>query len=150
MSQGPALAATTFHPWVWKPARAHWESGNHGAAVWAAAINVNTQLQHKVDRVDIGEHKLVAEAFGTAAPEPGCARLRLCDHSNPNLFKDRHVGAIGLGQGLFMGVRNPLNHIGPADMSEREALETLAAWSLFARWVDRATVEPGPGKAPDS
>jgi len=143
MSPGPALAADTLHPWVWKAARPHWDSGNHDAAVWAAAINVNTALKAKAERPDLGESKLVTAAFGTAAPEPEQVRLRLCDESNPDLFKDRHVGAIHLGQGLFSGVRNPLNHVGAEDLTEQEALETLAAWSLFARWVDRAEVVRG-------
>lgn len=142
-SSGPALAADTLHPWVWKAARPHWESGNHDAAVWAAAINVNTQLKAKAERPDLGESKLVQAAFGTSPPEPGKVRLRLCDESNPDLFRDRHIGAITLGQGMFSGVRNPLNHVGADDLSEQEALETLAAWSLFARWVDRAEVERG-------
>jgi hypothetical protein len=140
---GPALAAKTLHPWVWDAARPHWESDNHDAAVWAAAINVNTQLKAKAERPDLGESKLVQEAFGTAPPEAGKIRLRLCDDSNPDMFRDRHVGAITLGQGLFSGVRNPLNHMGAEDLTEQEALETLAAWSLFARWVDRAEAERG-------
>lgn len=138
MSSGPALAADRLHPWVWTAAEPHWESGNHDAAVWAAAINVNSQLKAKAERPDLGESKLVQEAFGTSDPDAGRVRLRLCDDSNPDLFKDRHVGAITLGQGLFSGVRNPLNHVGAEDLGEQEALETLAAWSLFARWVDRA------------
>lgn len=142
-SPGPALAADALHPWVWKAARPHWESDNHDAAVWAAAINVNTQLKAKAERPDLGESKLVQAAFGTEPPKAGLVRLRLCDDSNPELFKDRHLGAIHLGQGLFSGVRNPLNHVGAEDLTEQEALETLASWSLFARWVDRAIVVRG-------
>lgn len=140
---GPALAAKTLHPWVWDAARPHWESDNHDAAVWAAAINVNTQLKAKAERPDLGESKLVQAAFGTSPPEPGKVRLRLCDEANPDLFKDRHVGAITLGQGLFSGVRNPLNHVGADDLTEQEALETLAAWSLLARWITQAEVVRG-------
>ena len=106
----------------------------------AAAINVNTTLKAKGKRPELGESKLVQEVFSASPPQPGRARLRLCDESNPDLFKDRHIGAIQLGQGLFSGVRKPLNHVGAEDLSEQEALETLAAWSLFARWVDRADV----------
>lgn len=139
-STGPALAADSLHPWVWTAARSHWESGNHDAAVWAAAIRINTALKTKAERPDLGESKLVSAAFGTHPAEQGQVRLRLCDESNPDLFKDRHVGAVNLGTGLFSGVRNPLNHIGADDLNEQEALETLAAWSLFARWIDRAEV----------
>ena len=142
-SAGPALAANTLHPWVWQAARPHWESGNHDAAVWAAAINVNSQLKGKAERPDLGESKLVQEAFGTSDPESGRVRLRLCGAENPDLFRDRHVGAITLGQGLFSGVRNPLNHVGAEDLTAQEALETLAAWSLFARWVAQAVIVRG-------
>lgn len=139
-SPGPKLAADSLHPWVWDAARPHWDSGNHDAAVWAAAINVNTKLKTKAEHPELGESNLVKAAFGMSAPQPGKVRLRLCDRSNPDLFKDRHVGAINLGQGLFSGVRNPLNHVGAEDLTEQEALETLASWSLFARWVDRSEV----------
>lgn len=128
---------------MWQAASPHWESGNHDAAVWAAAINVNTMLSKKAERPDLGESKLVDYAFGTGPPDPGRVRLRLCGEENPDLFKDRHVGALNFGKGLFSGIRNPLNHVG-TDMTEQEGLETLAAWSLFARWVDRAEVLQGP------
>lgn len=94
--------------------------GNHDAAVWAAAINVNTALKSKAERPDLGESRLVSAAFGTPVPEPGQVRLRLCDESNPDLFKDRHVGAINLGHGLFSGVRNPLNHVGAETQPNRK------------------------------
>ncbi|WHU48657.1 TIGR02391 family protein [Gordonia sp. L191] len=137
---GPALAADALHPWVWEAARPHWNADNYDAAVWAAAINVNSQLKAKAKRPDLGESNLVEAAFGISPPDEGKVRLRLCDETNPALFKDRHLGALSLGRGLFAGVRNPLNHIGAEDLTEQEALETLAAWSLFARWVDRADV----------
>jgi hypothetical protein len=140
LPSGPALTANALHPWVWEAARPHWEGGNYDAAVWAAAINVNTQLKVKAQRPDLGESNLVEAAFGISQPEAGKVRLRLCDDTNPALFKDRHLGALSLGRGLFSGVRNPLNHVGAGDLTEQESLETLAAWSLFARWVAQADV----------
>lgn len=138
----PAFQANKMHPWVWEAARPHWTSGNDRAALWAAAINVNSRLQAKVGRKDLGESKLLREVFSTEAPREGRARLRLCDESNPDLFKDMHVGASSLGQGLFAAVRNPLNHVteDEHDLSEAESLEALAAFSLLARWIERAAV----------
>jgi len=139
---GPALAAHDLHPWVWDAARPHWSSGNHEAALWAAAINVNSRLKSKSGRKNLGETKLVNELFATEPAQPGRPRLRRVDDSNPELFRDMHAGASNLGKGLFMAVRNPINHVGEAlELTEREALESLAAWSLFARWVDAAWVE---------
>ena len=136
----PSIEAGEFHPWVWDAAKPHWDSGNFDAAVWAAAINVNHHLKSKAERPGLGESKLVREAFSTTAPERGRVRLRLCEEANPDLFRDRHVGALNFGQGLISGVRNPLSHVGAPDLSEQNALEALAAWSVFARWVADSAV----------
>ncbi len=138
----PVFDGASMHPWVWDAARPHWSSGNHHAAVWAAAINVNSRLQAKVGRKELGESKLLNEAFSTDAPKEGRPRLRLCDESNPDLFRDMHTGASALGRGLFSAVRNPLNHVDESEhgMGEAESLEALAGFSLLARWIDRAEV----------
>jgi hypothetical protein len=138
----PTFRADSMHPWVWDAARPHWTSGNHDAAVWAAAVNVNSRLQQKVDRHDIGESKLFNEVFSLQPPEPKRPRLRLVDEGNPDLFKDVHLGAAALGRGLYSAVRNPLNHVEAEvhQIGEGEALEALAGFSLLSRWIDRAEV----------
>ncbi|MEV5447839.1 TIGR02391 family protein, partial [Streptomyces sp. NPDC052644] len=60
---GPQMAADDLHPWVWNAARPHWESGNHRAAIHAAAMNVNSRMRKKLDRYDVSEAKAVREAF---------------------------------------------------------------------------------------
>lgn len=139
----PTMSADGLHPWVWSAASSLWASGAHRAAVWAAMVNVNSRMQKKLGRTDLGEMKLIQEAFSVKDPEPGKPRLRLCDDSNPNLFNDLHVGAMNVGVGLYMAIRNVVNHISSEDMdmSSQEALESLATLSLFARWVHRSTVE---------
>ncbi|SFR79615.1 Protein of unknown function (Hypoth_ymh) [Agromyces sp. CF514] len=136
----PSFTGKQLHPWVWDAAQPHWESGNHDAAVWAAAVNVNSRLQQKVGRRDLGESKLLEQAFSTSVPEAGKPRLRLCDDSNPDLFKDMHVGAALFGKGLYSAVRNTLNHVDASqhNIREAEALEALAAFSLLSRWIDSA------------
>lgn len=66
---GPALVADALHPWVWEAARPHWNADNYDAAVWAAAINVNSQLKAKAKRPDLGESNLVEAAFGISPPD---------------------------------------------------------------------------------
>ncbi|MFH8250820.1 TIGR02391 family protein [Microbacterium sp. B2969] len=151
----PTINAHGLHPWVWDAAMPHWQSGNHRAALWAASINVNSRTQRKVARPEIGESKLLQEVFGITDPAPGRPRLRLTDKSNPDHFKDVHLGASALGQGLYSAVRNPINHIAEEDhdMSEAEALEALAGFSLLARWIDRAevvSVDKSPSSNPGS
>jgi hypothetical protein len=138
----PAFTADTLHPWVWSAAQPHWISGNVDAAVWAAAVNVNSRLQGKLARHDLGEVKLLNDAFSVDPPKPGHPRLRLVDDSNPDLFRDVHTGAAALGRGLYSAVRNPLNHV-VADVhqiGDGEAMEALAGFSLLSRWIDRAEV----------
>jgi hypothetical protein len=134
--------SSELHPWVWDAARPHWTSGNHDAAVWAAGVNVNSRLQTKIGRKDLSDGRLIRDAFGTDDPKPGHPRLRLADDSNPDHFKDVHAGAANFGQGLYAAVRNVVNHVDAGEHSfrEGEALEALAAFSLLARWIDRAQV----------
>jgi hypothetical protein len=138
----PIVAADTLHPWVWDAARPHWESGNHDAALTAAAINVSSRLKKKVGRRDIDNGKLVQQAFSLEPPKEGKPRLRLIGEENPDLFRDVHLGAMNLGVGLYAAVRNPLTHLTPDEhpLSEHETLESLAAFSLLARWIERAEV----------
>jgi len=56
-------------------------------------------------------------------------------------YRSLQRGAMALAEGIYAGIRNPLNHEAPADLSEQVALEYLAALSVLARWVDDAIVE---------
>jgi hypothetical protein len=49
---------------------------------------------------------------------------------------------MNFGVGCFMAMRDPIGHLtdDQHELTEREALEQLVAWSLFARWIDRAEV----------
>ncbi len=141
---GPIMTAAGLHPWVWEAARPAWEVGNFEDAVDAAARNLNTRLRSKVGRPDIGEGDLVAHVFSDKQGDEHAPRLRLPlpgDVGNKTI-SSLYGGIIGFGKGLFQAVRNPLAQEAPGTMAltEQEALESLAALSLFARWVDRATV----------
>lgn len=103
-------------------------------------------LQTKVNRDNISEVKLVQAAFSTSAPGPGAWRLRFPDITNEQTRDSVTVGAMNFGVGCFMAIRNPIGHLSDDqhDITEQEALEQLAAWSLFARWIDRATISTEP------
>jgi hypothetical protein len=58
-------------------------------------------------------------------------------------------GARSLAGALYRGIRNPLSHRADHGLTEHEALESLAAISILARWVDEAelvTAEEGAEK----
>jgi hypothetical protein len=139
---GPIIAADSLHPWIWDAARPHWESGNFRAAVHAASTNLNSRTKKKSGRPDLSEGALLRELFSLEGPAPGKPRLRRTGKENPDHFKNAHLGAMNLGLGLFSAVRNPVAHLADEehDLDEQEALECLAAFSLLARWIDRAEV----------
>ncbi|MFD0884052.1 TIGR02391 family protein [Streptosporangium algeriense] len=140
---GPTIAADSLHPWVWDAARPHWESGNFRAAIHAAATNVNSRLRKKLGRHDVSEGKAVQQAFTIEDPEINRPRLRLAPKDDPDHFRSVQVGAMQFGCGLFSAVRNPVAHLADDDhdVAEQEALESLTAFSLLSRWIDRATLE---------
>jgi hypothetical protein len=52
------------------------------------------------------------------------------------------LGALSFGVGCFQAIRNPVGHLPDAqhELTEQDAIERLAALSLFARWIEEATL----------
>ena len=139
---GPRLSSGALHEWVWDAARPQWESGHLAEAVVAAARNINSRLQQKVGRRDVSEKGLVEQAFSLRPPESNAARLRVMQDDGSDTYRTIQSGVLSFGVGCFMAIRSPLTHLAPAeiDLDERGALERLAAFSLFATWIDDAEV----------
>ncbi|WP_163013282.1 TIGR02391 family protein [Streptomyces fungicidicus] len=135
----PSLLADQMHPWVWDAARTLWESAHYRAAVHAAATSINAHLQNKLSRRDLSDAKLIQEALSDKAPEPSKPRLRIPgDQSDPGV-QTRQRGALQLGQGAYFALRNPAAHE-MGELSEQEALEQLATFSIVARFIDQCQV----------
>lgn len=142
---GPSIQARQLHPWVWDAARSAWEAGQYEDAIDAAARNINSRMRAKSGRRDISERELIVELFNLAEPQAGRPRLRIDfpDHTGDKTVRAIYGGLSDYGKGLYSAVRNPLAHEAPGhggDLHETEALETLAAFSLLARWIERAEV----------
>ena len=125
-------------------AKSAWNSNQFEDAVDAAARNVNSQLRAKLGRRDIGEGDLVANAFSQKPADENNPRLRLPLPANTAdaTAKALYAGISQLAQGLYSAVRNPLAHEAPghSSITEQGALESLAAFSLLAGWIDRSAV----------
>jgi hypothetical protein len=128
----PMIRASGFHPWVWEGARSLWQSGHYRESVRAAAVKVNAETQNKLGRRDVSEVSLFNEAFG-AASGPGKLQLPGDDGGTTALSFRRGVRAFA--EGCFAAIRNPASHDVQEELSEQEALEQLAAFSVLARWV---------------
>lgn len=136
----PSLSTRAMHPWVWDVAEPFWRSGFFSEAIEAAAKNVNKRTQKKAARFDLSEHALTTALFKDDPPKPGEPRLRFPGEQGTQSARSRRNGARGLGVACFAGLRNPKAHEAEI-LSEYEALEQLAAWSLLARWIDAAVIE---------
>jgi uncharacterized protein (TIGR02391 family) len=139
---GPKLRSDDLHPWVWQAAKPQWSAGNHADAVDAAARSVNSRLQQRVGRRDASEVKLVQESFSLDPPKPGQPRIRVGDDDGSATYRSLQEGVLAFGVGCFKAIRNPLAHLSDdeIDITDQEALERLAALSLFARWIDAGAV----------
>ena len=140
----PDLNAAQIHPWVWDGARSLWASRHFREAVSAAAVKVNAEAQNKVSRTDLSEAKLFQESFSLKSPEAKKPRLRLMPDDGSDTYKSLHEGASAFAVGCYRAIRNPAAHIPLGELSEVEALEQLAAFSVLARWVDAATLDESP------
>jgi hypothetical protein len=101
--------------------------------VSAAAVKVNAESQNKLARFDISEVKLFQEAFSLKAAEAGKPRFRLMADDGSDTFKSMHEGASAFAAGCYKAIRNPAVHTPLDELSEDEALEQLAAFSVLAR-----------------
>jgi uncharacterized protein (TIGR02391 family) len=138
----PALPADQFHPWIWQAAQTFWNSKHYQAAVDAAANAINAHTQTKIGRLDISDADLMNQAF-TNNPKPGQAYLRLPGDLTQRTLQSRNRALRPYAEGCFAGIRNPAAHEHGVDWSEQKALESLAALSILARWIDECTVEHG-------
>ncbi|MCF8781240.1 TIGR02391 family protein [Rhodococcus ruber] len=145
----PRLVAGAMHPIVWGAAKTQWSTGHRHEALLAAAKAVNSYLQTRLNRRDVSEQDLVKQAFSEKDPEPGKPRLRFDDIEDEQTKKSMQNGALQFGAGCFAGIRNPVGHLPneQVDLSEQEALEQLAALSVFARWVDRTEILRDPSES---
>jgi hypothetical protein len=137
----PQIDASRLHSWVWDGARSLWMSRHYRDAVTAAARKVNAETQNKVGRRDVSEVKLYNEVFSLEEPALKRARLRIVPKDDGKTFENIHRGARAFADGLFTAIRNPLSHDDGDELDEAQALEQLAAFSVLARWVDRAEVD---------
>lgn len=141
---GPQLSATSLHSVVWNAAVQLWDSGYHWEAVRNAGEQLTPLLQAKLGRFDLSSTRLVSEAFSSKPPEPSAPRLRFTQYAEgSDEWKSAHTGALSFGQGCMMAIRNLATHT-HREPDQQQALEQLAALSVFARMIDEAEVVRAP------
>ncbi len=135
-TSAPTMAADALHSLVWTSASKLWNNGHHGAAVQRAATFLNAHVQDLVNRRDVSDSALMAQAFSLNAPEVDKPRLSWPGDAADLTVKAMRSGMLQFSQGCFMAIRNPATHsIG--ETTAQEALEQLAVLSTLARWIDQ-------------
>ncbi|MEV6436290.1 TIGR02391 family protein [Streptomyces anulatus] len=140
-ARGPGLSADALHPWVWEPASPLWAAQAHQDAVLTAARKVNSRLQQKLSRHDIGEMDLCMQSFDLKQPTESKPRLRFDGDRSTPTWRARQEGAKYFSAGAFLGIRNLAAHQETVTWTEQEALEYLASFSVVARWIEECSVE---------
>jgi uncharacterized protein (TIGR02391 family) len=138
---GPELRASSLHEGVWGAAQSLWATDHRRDAVSAAARYVNAMLQAKLGRRDLVDSKLAEQAFSLHDPGADKPRLRFPGVPRNESWRSRQQGAMHFAVGCFQAIRNVLAHEADIELTEAEALEQLAAFSLLARWVDACEIE---------
>jgi len=136
----PALSAAGFHPWAWEGARSLWQSGHFREAVQAAAVKVNAETQNKLGRRDISEATLFQQAMSSDPATSTAPRLRPALDDDGKTARSVRRGIAALAEGAYGALRNPIGH-DAGELSEQEALEQIAVFSVLARAIDAAAVE---------
>lgn len=141
-SQTPTPVVEQLHPSVWDAAAPQWAAHHLHDAVLAACKAVNATLQAKVGRSDLSEVQLVQAAFSLRPGSDGRSRLRFPEVDDEKTRESMTQGALSFGVGCFQAIRNPVGHLPDAqyELTVQQALERLAALSLFARWIEQATL----------
>lgn len=139
----PDMDAANLHLCAWENGRSYWNTGQYRQAVMQAAIRINAETQAKLGRMAVSETALFNEAFSRSAPKEDAARLRLTQDDGSKTCENLHRGARAFAEGLYAAIRNPGMHTPEeaAGGQEQLCLEQLAAFSLLARWVEKADVE---------
>lgn len=140
---GPQVNAAALHAWIAGAVAGLWDNGHYRQAVDEATRAIEVRI-----RTMTGSHKtgtaLVTDAFNPAPAKPGETRLRFqqFEEGTP-AWTNAHDGAMHFARGCMLRIRNLIEHH-DEPLEEQEALESLAALSLLARWTESATVEEGP------
>lgn len=130
----PALPFSVLDPMVLQAAMQLWDAGKFRQAVGDAASSVNLFTQKRLDRHDVSDKDLMAQAFSDKAPEQGKPRLRCPGDHRSTAVRSMQQGALLMSQGCFQAIRNPAHHMA-GDWNALTAAQHLATLSVVAGWV---------------
>ncbi|MEU2894229.1 TIGR02391 family protein [Streptomyces albidoflavus] len=142
----PRFAPAQMHPVVWTAAAAHWTTHQYRVAVREASEALTVHWKTKLGRHDVDDTPFWQQTLSSGAPEPGKPKLAWPGDPVAKTIRSMRGGLEPLGKalsylatGLNLTVRNVTTHTRD-ELSEQEGMERLAAYSYFARLLDKCEV----------
>ena len=133
-----------LHPWVAEPAERLFDGGHYRQAILAAAQNLEVCWRELLGAREGTLSDLANGSFSEQPPKPGSPRLRYPSFgSDPrsDTWRNAHVGVMEYAKGCARRIRNlGLHHPEDREPEPGDAIETLSALSLLARWITDAEV----------
>ena len=138
------LRLVDLHPWIAEVAEPLFDGRHYRQAILAAAQNLEVRWRQLLGVSSGTLVTLAQESFSSDEPTPTHARLRFREHGSDSAndgWRNAHVGAMEFAKGCAMRIRNlNLHHPPEREPEPEDAIETLSALSLLARWITQAEV----------
>ncbi|GAB4062480.1 hypothetical protein GCM10028777_02360 [Angustibacter speluncae] len=140
----PAFAPAQLHPTIWAAAANHWTTHQYRVAVREAAEALTVHWKTKVGRNDVDDTVFWQQTLSAGEPTPAAPKLVWPGDATDKTVKSMRGGLNQLATGLNLTVRNVTTHT-RTDLSEQEGMERLAAYSYFARLLDKCELRRADG-----
>ena len=142
----PGFAPSQLHPIVWSAAAAHWTTHQYRVAVREASEALTVHWKTKLGRTGVDDTVFWQQTLSPGEPEQGRPKLTWPGDLSDKTTKSMRGGLEPLAKalnslatGLNLTVRNVTTHTRD-ELGEQEAMERLAAYSYFARLLDKCEV----------
>ncbi|MCW2570965.1 MAG: hypothetical protein JWO88_1023 [Frankiales bacterium] len=132
----PAFAPAQLHPTIWAAAANHWTTHQYRVAVREAAEALTVHWKTTLDRNDVDDTVFWQQTLSAGEPTPAAPKLVWPGDATDKTVKSMRGGLNQLATGLNLTIRNVTTHT-RTDLSEQEGMERLAAYSYFARLLDK-------------
>ncbi|MCE7080425.1 TIGR02391 family protein [Streptomyces sp. ST2-7A] len=152
----PGFAPSQLHPIIWTAAAAHWTTHQYRVAVREASEALTLHWKTVLGRHDSNDTPFWQETLSPGDPKPGKPKLVWPGDPTTKTCKSMRGGLEPLGKaltnlatGLNLTVRNVTTHTRD-ELTEQEGMERLAAYSYFARLLEKCEIHrvgDGPSSA---
>lgn len=104
----PEVSASKLHFGIWESASSLWQSGHCRETVEVANKKLNAEAQNGLCRCNVSEQAFFDQGFSESPLVVENPRLHRMENDGSGTFKSVQRGARFFAEGVFAGIRNPL------------------------------------------